>query len=134
MNKTVAVALCLGALAAPLATPSYAVPLATNAPITHEDELNLTQLEDRLKDTKAISPFKKLSLKGEIDGLLEQVRQAHLNGGKAEVTKLRPQYNAMIDKIYGLLGKDPQLGQDILASKQAIWNLLSDQTQFASLN
>ncbi len=134
MKNPIVVTLILGALAAPFATPSHAVPLATTAPVTHEDELNLATLEDRLKDTKAISPFRKLALKGEIDDLLGQIRQAHLSGGREEVSKLRPQYNAMIDKIYAMLKTDPKLGQDILASRQAIWNLLSDQTQFASLN
>jgi hypothetical protein len=132
MKKTAECALLLGALVAPLAPFAYAVPLAETASVTHE-ELNLSTLEERLKETKAISVLKKLSLKNEIDGLLAQFREAH-PGGREEVAKLKGPYNALIDKIYAMLKKDPALGRDILASRDAIWGLLSDRTQFASLN
>jgi hypothetical protein len=132
MNKAATIALLLGALAAPFATPAFAVPLAETEAVTHE-ELNLSSLEERLKDTKAIPVLKKLSLKGEIDALLAQFRAAQ-PGGREELVKLRAPYNAMIDKIYALLKKDPALGQDILASRETIWGMLSDPTQVASLN
>ncbi len=133
MNKPARTALLLGALAASFATATIAVPLAETTPgVTHE-ELNLTTLEERLRGTKAISVLKKLSLKGEIDDLLAKFREAH-PGGKVEVAKLRAPYNALIDKIYALLKKDPALGQDILASRESIWGVLSDRTQFAGLN
>lgn len=132
MNKAARAALLLGALAAPFATATFAVPLAETEAVTHE-ELNLSSLEERLKDTKAIPVLKKLSLKGEIDDLLAKLRGAH-SGGRADVAKLRAPYNALIDKTYALLKKDPALGADILASREAIWGRLSDQTQFASLN
>lgn len=132
MNKAAITAVLLGALALPFSTATRAVPLVETEALTHE-ELNLTTLEERLRETKAISGLKKLSLKGEIDDLLGKFRNAH-SGGRAEVTKLRAPYNALIDKIYALLKKDPELGQDILASRESIWGLLSDRTQFAALN
>lgn len=132
MNKTARAALLLGALAAPFATSAFAVPLAETEAVTHE-ALNLSTLEERLKDTKAIAVLKKLSLKGEIDSLLAQFREAQPRG-RAEVAKLRAPYNALIDKTYALLKKDPALGVDLLASREAIWGVLSDPTQFASLN
>jgi uncharacterized radical SAM superfamily Fe-S cluster-containing enzyme len=132
MKKAAGIALLLGALAAPFDSPAFAVPLAETQAVTHE-ELNLSTLEERLKETKAIPVLKKLSLKGEIDGLLEKFREAH-PAGREEVAKLKAPYNALIDKIYAMLKKDPALGQDILASREAIWGLLSDRTQFASLN
>ena len=132
MNQATSIALLIGALAAPMATTTFAVPLAEAEAVSHE-ELNLSTLEDRLRETKAISVLKKLSLKGEIDDLLGQFRQAH-PAGRTEVAKLRAPYNALIDKIYALLKKDPALGQDILASRESIWGILSDRTQFAALN
>ena len=132
MNKAARTALLLGALAAPFATSAFAVPLAETEAVTHE-ALNLSTLEERLKDTKAIPVLRKLSLKGEIDNLLVRFRAAQ-PGGRAEVAKLRAPYNALIDKTYALLKKDPALGADILASRESIWGLLSDSTQFASLN
>ncbi len=133
MNKAASIALLFSTLAAPLATTAFAIPLAETEAVTHE-ELNLATLEERLRETKAISIFKKLSLKGDIDTLLGKIRQAHSAGGRAEVSMLRVQYNAMIDKIYALLKKDPSLAQDILVSRGAIWDVLSDRTQFAFLN
>jgi hypothetical protein len=133
MNKPARIALLLGALAAPLATTSIAVPLAETVPVSSHEELNLATLEDRLRETKAISGLRKLSLKGEIDDLLARFREAHA-GGRAEVAKLRDPYNSLIDRIYAMLKKDPALGADILASRESIWGLLTDRTQFAALN
>ena len=95
--------------------------------------MNLSTLADRLRETKAISVFQKLSLKGEIDDLLAEFRAAQ-PGGREELTKLRAPYNALIDKIYAMLKKDPALGRDMLASRETIWGVLSDPTQVASLD
>lgn len=133
MNKPAKIAVLLGALALPIATTSIAVPLAETTAVSSHEELNLATLEDRLRETKAISGLRKLSLKGEIDDLLAKFRNAH-GGGRAEVSKLRDPYNSLIDRIYAMLKKDPALGREILASRESIWGLLSDRTQFASLN
>jgi hypothetical protein len=132
MNKAARTVLFLGALAAPFATPAFAVPLAETEAVTHGDELNLSTLADRLRDTKAIPVFQKLALKGEIDDLLAQFRAAQ-PGGREELVKLRAPYNALVDKVYAMLKKDPALGQDLLASRESIWGVLSDPTQVASL-
>lgn len=132
MNKAARTALLLGALAAPFATPAFAVPLAETEAVTHGDELNLSTLADRLRATKAIPVFQKLALKGEIDDLLAQFRAAQ-PGGREELVKLRAPYNALVDKVYAMLKKDPALGQDLLASRESIWGVLSDPTQVASL-
>ena len=131
LNKPTLTAILIGALTAPAA--AIAVPLAETKPMSTFEELNLVTLEERLRETKAIPILRKLSLKGEIDDLLARFRSAHA-GGRAEVAKLRPSYNSLIDRLYAMLKKDPTLGQDILASRESIWGLLSDRTQFASLN
>ena len=133
MNKTLTTALLLAALATPFATPAVAVPLMEAHPATSHEELSLSQLADRLRETKAIPVFKKLALKGEIDDLLAQFRAAQ-PGGREALSKLKGPYNAMIDKIYAMLKKDPALGQDLLASRAAIWDVLSDPVQVASLD
>jgi hypothetical protein len=93
---------------------------------------DLITLEDRLKETNAIPALKKLGLKGEIDDLLAKFRLAHA-GGRPGVEGLRQPYNNLIAKIHGMLIKDPKLAQDIVASKDAIWERLADRTKFASL-
>src|SRR5437870_2006432 len=101
MTKAARTALLLGALAAPYATATFAVPiipLADAESVSH-DAMNLSTLADRLRETKAISGLRKLSLKGEIDDLLARFRAAQ-PGGRAEVAKLRDPYNAMIEKLY----------------------------------
>jgi hypothetical protein len=133
MNKAARTTVLLGALVAPFATPAFAVPLMQTEPATSHEEINLSQLADRLRATNAIPVFQKLALKGEIDDLLARFRAAQ-PGGREELAKLKAPYNAMVDKTYGLLKKDPALGQDLLASREAIWETLSDPTQVASLN
>ena len=131
MTKAARTAVLLGALAAPFA--ALAVPLMESQAASSHEELNLSQLGDRLRSTDAIPVFQKLELKGEIDNLLAQFRAAQ-PGGREELTKLKAPYNALVDKIYAMLKKDPALGQELLASREPIWEVLSDPTQVASLD
>ena len=140
MNKPTR--LLLGALAAGFTsaciagTPGQSAalfsPSARSQPIAGE-ELGLTALEERLKETKAIPPLRKLALKAEIDDLLAKFRVAHA-GGSPDLIALREPYDTLIVKIRGMLKDDPKLARDIVASKEAIWEKLADRTQFASLN
>jgi hypothetical protein len=110
--------------------PAVVVPQVQATP--SGEEIGLASLEERLKQTKAISPLKKLGLKGEIDNLLAKFRIAHA-GGQPDLIALRDPYDKLILKIRGMLTRDPQLARDIVASKDAIWDRLADRTQFASL-
>ena len=109
--------------------PDAVVPQVQSMP---GEEIGLASLEERLKQTKAISPLKKLGLKGEIDNLLAKFRVAHA-GGQPDLIALREPYDKLILKIRGMLARDPQLARDIVASKDAIWDRLADRTRFASL-
>jgi len=97
------------------------------------DELGLSTLEERLKETKAIPPLRKLALKSEIDDLLARFRVAHA-GGSPDLIALREPYDNMIARIRGMLKNDPKLARDIVASKESIWDKLADPTKFAALN
>lgn len=107
-----------------------AVPLLEATPAG--EEIGLDSLEERLKQTKAIPPLKKLGLKGEIDTLLAKFRVAHA-GGQPDLIALREPYDRLILKIRGMLARDPQLARDIVVSKDAIWDRLADRSQFARL-
>ena len=134
--------LFLGAMALAISSLCFAQPpLGENPSLTAArvpaalpdgEEINLSTLEDRLKDTKAIPPLKKLGLKGDIDDLLAKFRLAHA-GGYPDVASLRQPYDKLIVKMQAMLRKDPKLAGDIVASKDAIWDRLSDRTKFASL-
>jgi hypothetical protein len=129
--------LVAGALAAACSSAALAVPVVDEAGLQVQgapgrEELSLAALEDRLRDTRAISPLKKLSLKAEIDRLLARFRIAHA-GGTPTVTALRDPYDKLIARIELMLRNDPALARDIMVSKEAIWQVLADRTQFASL-
>src|SRR3954468_10712113 len=131
----------LAAVGLVIASTSFAAPplpmnpglvdaLRPAAPRT--EELSVSALEDRLRETKAIPPLQKLALKAEIDELLGRLREAHATGPR-EVAELREPYEKLLVKIRGLLKKDPQLARDIATSRETIWAVLADRTQFASL-
>ena len=95
--------------------------------------LNLASLEQRLRDTKAIGVFTKLSLKNQVDDLLTQFRAFHQEGAGA-LTELREKYNLLLLKVLSLLqSSDPMLAQAVAASREAIWGLLADPAKFATL-
>lgn len=111
-----------------------APPVAATAPAAAPPPLDLTALEARLKETKAIGLFTKISLKNKVDDLLDQFREYH--GGKAKVTvkELRQSYDLLMMKVLSLLqDDDPTLASTIVASREAIWILLADPKKFAAL-
>ena len=138
------VACLAGGIAAGFATPSIAGP-ALSEPETAArqasgapglQELNLSGLEQRVRDTRAISVFQKLALHQEIDDLLARFRRAHSggsSGGKGEFAALRRPYERLLANIQSLLGRDPQLANEISVSREAIWEVLTDHSKFASL-
>jgi hypothetical protein len=96
--------------------------------------LDLTSLEKRLRETQAIGVFTKLSLKNQVDDLLEQLAAFHKGRGQPPLAKLRESYDLLLLKVLSLLqDKDPALARDIAASREALWNLLADPTKFANL-
>jgi hypothetical protein len=108
--------------AAPAPAPAAAVALDLNA------------LTERLRATKAIGFFTKITLKNQVDDLLDQFRAFHQ--GKARVTKteLRRSYELMMMKVLSLLqDEDQALASAIVSSREAIWAMLEDPKKFAAL-
>jgi hypothetical protein len=97
--------------------------------------LDLKGLEAKLKETKAIGVFTKLSLKNQVDDLLDQIRAYHNGQRKTTLSELRQPYDTLILKVLTLLQDgDPPLAQEISTSREAIWGVLADPIKFASLN
>lgn len=116
----------LAGTATPAATTSR-VP-AASAP------LDLTSLETRLKQTKAIGLLTKLALKNQVDDLLEQFRAFHEGRGDATSGALRESYDLLLLKVLSLLqDKDAKLARDLTASREAIWSVLVDPAKFSTL-
>jgi hypothetical protein len=96
--------------------------------------LDLNALEKRLKDTEAIGVFTKLTLKNQVSDLLERFEVHHGGANKATLAELRQPYDLLILKVLSLLqDRDTTLAKDILASREAIWGILSDPAKFQSL-
>ncbi|HET7198404.1 MAG TPA: hypothetical protein VFI86_07035, partial [Burkholderiales bacterium] len=114
---------------APAATapaPAAAVPQASAGPA-----LDLTSLEQRLRDTHAIGIFTKLSLKNQVDDLLGQFRAFYAGQGALTLTGLRRSYELLLMKVVTLLqDDDPGLATAVSSSREAIWSILSDRNRF----
>jgi len=91
-------------------------------------------LTAQLKATKAIGVFSKLSLKNKVDDLLQQFREHYDGKAKPTMAELRQFYNLLMMKVLSLLQDDDQpLASTIVASREAIWSLLSNPTTFATI-
>jgi hypothetical protein len=92
-------------------------------------------LERRLRETKAIGVFTKLSLKNQVDDLLKAFRTLYQGPNKRPPPELRQRYDGLLLKVLSLLqDSDPPLAADIASSREAIWNILSDPEQFAKMD
>jgi len=95
--------------------------------------LDLASLEQRLRDTKAIGIFTKLSLKNQVDDLLNDFRLLYKNA-KRPGPEMRQRYDLLLLKVLTLLQDgDPPLASAIASSKEAIWNILSDPDKLAKI-
>ncbi len=109
--------------------PKPAVPESPTAPT-----LDLGSLEQRLKDTKAIGIFTKLSLKNQVDDLLAELRAFHNGSAKTPTAVLRQKYDTLMIKVLTLLQDgDPQLASSIASSRDALWGILMDPKKFSQI-
>ncbi len=96
--------------------------------------LDLDALKARLKATKAIGVFTKISLKNQVDDLLQQFRAHYQGNSTVTMPELRQSYNLLMMKVLSLLQDgDQPLASDIVSSREAIWGLLADPKKFAAL-
>ncbi|MEO8345736.1 MAG: hypothetical protein ABI607_08585 [Betaproteobacteria bacterium] len=96
--------------------------------------LDLNSLEQRLKTTNAIGVLTKLSLKNQVDDLLDRFRGYYQGKLKTTLAELRRSYDLLVQKVLSLLqDSDAPLATAIVASRDAIWGILSDPKKFATL-
>lgn len=127
--------------AKPPAAPSAAAPAAkseTPAAALAKPQaaapLDLKSLETRLKETQAIGVFTKLTLKNQIDQLLDQFRAFYQGNVKTSLAELRRSYDMLVLKVLALLqDADPPLASAIAGSREAIWGILSNPAKFAAV-
>jgi hypothetical protein len=139
----VAIAEATPAAGAPVRAPGSQVALApvrsspAPAPVARAPEpaLDVTALKLRLRETDGIGLFDKLVLKRELDNLLDRFRSEHESGQRSGLARLRNPYDSLVQKVLGALRqRDPDLARLILASREALWAILSDPAKFYSIN
>jgi hypothetical protein len=126
------------AAAAPVAPPKPAAAAATRstpvAPPAAAPTLDLTALEQRLRETRSIGVFTKLSLKNQVDDLLDQARAYYRAQGKPPPTALRQRYEGLLMRVITLLQDgDPPLAAAIATSREAIWGILADPDKLSKI-
>ena len=96
--------------------------------------LDLDALTEELKATKAIGFFTKITLKNQVDDLLDRFREYYRGGAKLTMKDLRRSYDLLMMKVLSLLqDADQELAAAIVSSREAIWSLLADPQKFAAL-
>jgi len=95
--------------------------------------LDLNALEAQLKETKAIGFLTKITLKNQVDDLLDRFREYYEGKAKITMKDLRRSYDLLMMKVLSLLQDDDQrLASAIVSSREAIWGLLEDSKTFAT--
>jgi hypothetical protein len=119
---------------APVAQPAKKESTAPDVAKKASPTLNLTSLEQRLKDTDAIGVLTKIALKNQVDDLLAQFRAYYQGKVMTTLAELRRPYDLLVLKVLSLLqDSDPSLASAIVASREAIWGILSDPAKFATI-
>jgi hypothetical protein len=96
--------------------------------------LDLTTLEQRLRDTEAIGVFTKLSLKNQVDDLLAEFHEFDRKRDQTMLARLRQAFDLLVQKVLSLLqDEDPTLAGDVSSSREALWNILIDPNKLQNL-
>ncbi len=78
--------------------------------------------------------FTKLSLKNQVDDLMEEFASSTGRETRRMLGKLRQAYDLLLLKVLSLLqDDDPALARDISSSREALWKVLTDPDRFERL-
>ncbi len=115
--------------------PNPAIVGEVKVPASPANALDLASLEQRLRDTKAIGIFTKLTLKNQVDDLISRFKLYHAGRSDAKLDQLRQSYDGLLLKVVSLLqDKDAALASSITTSRETIWNILVDPKKFSAID
>jgi len=130
-----------GAARPVIAAPAPAVPAPAPAAVAAPPKaptapaLDLAALEQRLRDTRAIGVFTKLSMKNQVDDLLNRFRAFYKGQPNPPLNALRQQYELLFLKVLTVVQDgDPPLANAIASSRETIWGILTDPKKFAQIS
>jgi hypothetical protein len=112
---------------------------APPVPEQAETGVDLAELERRLRATGAIGFLTKLSLKGQIDDLLDEFGRFHAQrsyrgvseDSNGELKQLRERFNLLLMKVLSLIqDDDEELFGLIAAAREGLWRNLIDPRRF----
>lgn len=84
--------------------------------------MDLESLTARLKNSRAVGFFTKLSLKNEIDRLLNEISKHRTGESTVTYEQLRERFDLLLLKVLTLLqDKDKELANDISTARESIW-------------
>jgi hypothetical protein len=96
--------------------------------------LDLTSLEKRLNETRAVDVLTKIAFRIRVDNLLSQFRAFYQGKLKTTLAELRQTYDLLVLELLSpLQDKDPSLAAAIVGSREAIWGILADPARFAAI-
>jgi len=91
-------------------------------------------MEQRLRDTRAIGMMTKLSLKNQVDDLIDAFRDFYAGKVKTPLSMLRQRYDLLLMKVLAVLQDgDAALASAISSSREFIWEILRDPKKFADV-
>ncbi len=104
------------------------------APSTLKPQLDFKAMEQRLRNTSAVGVFTKLSIKNQVDDLLQAFRGYHAGRTPPTLDDLHQRYDGLLLKVVSLVqNDDPDLASSISASRSSIWERLSNRESFQAI-
>ena len=101
---------------------------------TGHDDFDLDSLVDRVSHSKHLGFLTKISLKQDIDQLLEGIRKYHKGTDEGSLELARERYDVLVHKLIVLLqDKDEILAKSIEDSREKLWAILADEKKFAGI-
>jgi len=110
---------------------------ATPAPAVAKPQappLDLKSLENGLRQTKAIGVLAKLTLKNQVDDLLDRFRAFYKGQLQTTLAELRRSFDLLVLKVLALLqDADAPLASAIVASRESLWSILLDPAKLEAV-
>lgn len=106
-------------------------PVRVKVPPGAVEKVNLDGLRSNLRETDAIGFATKLSLKHELDSLLDSFADYHKGRGDETLLTLRDRFAALLVSTLSLLrDDDPQLFRKLWDAQGHLWLIVSDPVRF----